>query len=95
MKMRGVKQPSSKFRAMLTYIKPGCYIEAENPQQNGTVAQVITNKYGIPVCAKVESGDGGWDYISMDSVSFFEPYDEYAITLSEFEGDEAGGGFLL
>ena len=90
--MMGRKQLSSKYRAMLTYIKPGCYVEVDSPQQNGTVIRVIKNKYGIPVCVEVESGDGGWDYISLGDVSFFEPYDEYTLTLSEFEDDGLGGG---
>ena len=91
MKMGSIKMPNSHYRAMLAYICPKCYLEVFSPQQSGIVKRVLRNKYGIPVCVEVESGGGGKDYISLDSVDFFEPYDEYPSDMSEYEsisGDE-------
>lgn len=84
--------PTSSYRNMLDNIHPRCYVEASSTGQHGTVESVIRNKDGIPVCIKVRYGDDEEiDYISVDRVSLWEPYDgcvpdsEY---FSTFEEDE-------
>lgn len=81
------------MRAVYTYIKPGCYVECRPDKdgfvQGGTVKKIIKDKYGIPVCVQVDRTPEGnerkrYDYISMERVWFFEPYDEWVSDYSDF-----------
>lgn len=65
------------FRNMLDNVHRGCYIEACSTNQSGTVEAIIRSMNGVPVCLKVRSGDGSIDYISVERVSFWEPFDTY------------------
>ena len=69
---------TSAYRNMLDNIHKGCYVEAESTGQAGTVVSIIKNKDRIPVCVKVsykeENGKTYFDHISVDRISFYEPY---------------------
>lgn len=69
---------TSAYRNMLDNIHKGCYVEAESTGQAGTVVSIIKNKDRIPVCVKVsykeENGKTYYDHISVDRISFYEPY---------------------
>ena len=69
---------TSAYRNMLDNIHKGCYVEAESTNQGGTVVSIIKNKDKIPVCVKVsykgENGKTYYDHISVDRISFYEPY---------------------
>lgn len=67
----------SSFRNMLDNIHPGCYVESSSTEQGGTVENIIRGKNGVPVCLKVRSADDSIDYISVERVSFWEPYNTY------------------
>lgn len=75
------------YRNMLDNIHKGCYVESVSTNQDGTVVSIIKNKDRIPVCVKVAYKEGGktyYDHISVDRISFYEPYlfsvpnDEYS-----------------
>lgn len=77
---------TAEQRMMLDYIKPGCYVEtapdASGDIQGGTVTKVIRDMYKVPVCIQVSNGTSPsgrkkYDYISVERITFFEPYDEY------------------
>lgn len=82
------------YRNMLDNIHKGCYVEAESTNQGGTVVSVIKSKDRIPVCVKVsykeENGKTYYDHISVDRISFYEPYTfsvpdcEYSDNYEEF-----------
>lgn len=76
------------YRAMLDYIAPKCFVEASSTGQHGNVLQIIRNKFGIPVCVKVD-GYECCDYISVDRIDFFEPWDTYASSLNDYSGDNS------
>lgn len=83
---------TSSYRNMLDNIHKGCYIESESTNQHGTVVDIIKNKYKIPVCIKVlykneEDWKTYYDYISVDRISFYEPYDFY-VSNDEYDDDE-------
>ena len=98
--MYTVDEADSKFlstpsyRNMLDNIHKGCHVEAESTNQGGTVVSIIKNKDGIPVCLKVaykeENGKTYYDHISVDRISFYEPYSfsvpdyEYSDNYEEF-----------
>lgn len=84
MKLNGWKMTDSCYRAMLDYIAPKCYVEASSTNQSGTVLKVIYNLNKVPVCLKIESASGKTDYVSVDRVDFWEPFDEYVSDLSEY-----------
>lgn len=69
---------TSSYRNMLDNIHKGCYVEAGSTGQAGTVISIIKNKDRIPVCVKVsykeENDKTYYDYISVDRISFYEPY---------------------
>ena len=76
---------TSSYRNMLDNIHKGCYIESESTNQGGTVVSIIKNKYKIPVCVKVsyiENGKTYYDHISVDRISFYEPY---SFSVSDYE----------
>lgn len=85
---------TSAYRNMLDNIHKGCYVEAESTKQGGTVVSIIKNKSRIPVCVKVsykeENGKTYYDHISVDRISFYEPYSfsvpdyEYSDNYEEF-----------
>ena len=84
---------TSSYRNMLDNIHKGCYVEAESTNQGGTVVSIIKNKDRIPVCVKVaykEEGKTYYDHISVDRISFYEPYSysvpdyEYSDNYEEF-----------
>lgn len=90
-KLNGWQMFTSKYRAMLDYLEPKCYVEAQSSDQHGIVDKVIRNSKGIPVCVRVkskdvDSGKSITDYISVDRIDFFEPYRFY--TMDEFEYSE-------
>lgn len=81
------------MRAVYSYIKPQCYVECapdiHGDVQGGTVDKVIRDKYGIPVCVRVERTPEGakrkqYDYIAMTRIKLFEPYDEWVSDYSDF-----------
>ncbi len=79
------------YRNMLDNIHKGCYVEAESTKQGGTVVQIIRNKSKVPVCVKVLIGTDAskkfYDYISVDRISFYEPY-SYEVPNDEYyDGD--------
>lgn len=84
MKLEGWKMGDASYRAMLDYIAPKCYVEASSSNQGGTVEKVIYNRHKVPVCLKVKHGSGVTDYISVDRVDFWEPFDTYVMDLSEY-----------
>lgn len=69
--------PTLTFRNLLDNVQIGCYVEAESTKQAGRVASVIRNMKGIPVCLKVYTAEGERDFISVDRISMWEPYDTY------------------
>ena len=85
---------TSLYRNMLDNIHKGCYEEAESTNQAGTVISIIKNKDGIPVSVKVsykeENEKTYYDHISVDRISFYEPYSfsvpdyEYSDSYEEF-----------
>ena len=85
---------TSSYRNMLDNIHKGCYVEAESTNQGGTVVSIIKGKDRIPVCVKVsykeENGKTYYDHISVDRISFYEPYSfsvpdyEYSDNYEEF-----------
>ena len=85
---------TSSYRNMLYNIHKGCYVEAESTNQGGTVVSIIKSKDRIPVCVKVsykeENGKTYYDHISVDRISFYEPYSfsvpdyEYSDNYEEF-----------
>lgn len=81
-------------RAFLDLVKTGWYIETapcvDGVCQGGTVAQVIRDRYGIPVCFKTESEDDA-DWISADRVMFFEPKDEWVNDCWDYMTEEEYG----
>lgn len=87
MKMTSTRMPNSHYRAMLAYIAPKCYVEVFSPHQSGEVTKVMCNKYGIPVCAEINAGSGGKDYVALSHVNLFEPYNEYPLCVSEYEDE--------
>lgn len=74
------------YRNMLDNIHKGCYVEAESTGQSGTVISIIKNRDRIPVCVKVsyreENNKTYYDHISVDRISFYEPY---SISVSDWE----------
>lgn len=66
---------NNEFQSMLLSIRPNCYVEANSSEQRGTVSKVIFSKDHISVCVQVKMKDGVRDYISVDRISLFEPYD--------------------
>jgi hypothetical protein len=99
-KLKGWQMTDTLYRAMLDYIAPKCYVEAESTGQYGTVKKIIYNRNGLPVCVKVKCEvpicDGNNnktitinDYISIDRISFFEPYDTYCISVNEYSDSYA------
>lgn len=86
------------YRAMLDYIAPKCYVESESTGQYGTVIKIIRNRNGLPVCVKVKckvpicennKTTTITDYISIDRISFFEPYNTYCISVNEYSDSYA------
>ena len=85
---------TSSYRNMLDNIHKGCYVEAESTGQAGIVTSIIKNKDKIPVCIKVaykeENSKTYYDHISVDRISFYEPYSfsvpnyEYSDNYKEF-----------
>ena len=68
---------TSAYRNMLDNVHKGCYVESKSTNQGGTVVSIIKNKDRIPVCVKVaykEEGKTYYDHISVDRISFYEPY---------------------
>lgn len=68
---------TSAYRNMLDNVHKGCYVESESTNQGGTVVSIIKNKDRIPVCVKVaykEEGKTYYDHISVDRISFYDPY---------------------
>lgn len=61
-------------------------------EQYGEVVDVIRDRYGIPACIKVvyqtQDGRWGYDYISPENVTSYEPYDEYVPNWVYDEYDE-------
>ncbi len=96
-KLKGWQMTDTLYRAMLDYIAPKCYVEAESTAQYGTIVKVIRNRNGLPVCVKVKCevyiNDNKTitvdDYISIDRISFFEPYDTYCISVNEYSDSYA------
>ena len=85
MKLSGWLLDDARYRAMLDYIAPKCYVEASTTNQGGKVLSVIYNIHNVPVCLKVRHGSGKIDYISVDRVDFWEPFNECCINLGEYE----------
>jgi hypothetical protein len=86
-KLDGWKMSDVKYRAMLDHINPRCYVESQSTSQWGEVDKVIRNKQGVPVCVRVTGADdrGNFvDYISVDRIDFFEPYDCYTSDINEY-----------
>jgi len=83
-------------RAFLDLVKAGWYIETapcvDGMCQGGTVAKVIRDKYGIPVCFKTDGSDDT-DWISADRVMFFEPKDEWVADCWDYMTEEEYGAF--
>lgn len=69
--------PTLTFRNLLDNVQIGCYVEAESTRQAGMVVSVIRNRRGVPVCLKVCTAKGERDFISVDRVSMWEPFDTY------------------
>ena len=85
MKLNGWLLDDARYRAMLDYVAPKCYVEASTTNQGGKVLSVIYNMYDVPVCLKVRHGSGKIDYISVDRIDFWEPYDDRCINIGEYE----------
>lgn len=84
------------YRNMLNNIHIGCYIEAESTGQGGDVIEIIRDKNQIPVCIKVSykpenSKRAIQDYISVDRISFYEPYD-FVVSNEEYYDDDDDWG---
>ena len=87
----GLCMETETYRAMLDYIKPGCYVESENTGQHGTVSKVIRSCNGVPVCVRVNVDDRRVDFISVDRITLFEPYDAWCDCLSSYSDDAING----
>ena len=75
MKLESHEMSTYSYRNLIDNVHKGCYVEAASSQQAGIVESIIRNRLGIPVCLKVRYGeDASVDYISVDRVSFWEPY---------------------
>jgi hypothetical protein len=75
MKLESHEMSTYSYRNLIDNVHKGCYVEAASSQQAGVVESIIRNRLGIPVCLKVRYGeDASVDYISVDRVSFWEPY---------------------
>lgn len=99
MKLDSNELPTSSYRNLIDNVHKGCYVEAISSQQAGIVDSIIRNRLGIPVCLKVRyDEDGSVDYISVDRVSFWEPYaycvpdETYFDNHDEYFGDEEDEG---
>lgn len=67
---------ADSWLAMLMSITTGSFVVAESTGQHGDVVKIFRDKYGTPVCLKVKyetDDEWGYDYISVDSVTAFEP----------------------
>lgn len=95
MQMEGLLISNPRYREMLDYIEPKCYVEASTTGQGGTVLKVIYNMYNLPVCVKVKHGSGRTDYISIDRIDFWEPFRECAPNLNIYQDEEDYAETLL
>lgn len=70
------QMPSEQFKEFLRYVREKWYVETrpfpDGAVQEGTVIEVLRDKFDVPVCLRVKSGDGEQDLIAVDRVSFFE-----------------------
>lgn len=87
------RHESLLIRSIACWVKPKCYIETmpdrDGIVQSGEVKKVIRDKYHIPVCLKIKSGDGRTDYVPIDRITFFEPYDhDYDYHLDNYRTDD-------
>ncbi len=62
--------------------------DSDGRPQGGTVTKVIRDRYKIPVCLEVQSGDGVKDRIPVDRVAFFEQYSNCGYGREIFEDYE-------
>lgn len=74
---------AADFQKLLRYIDEDWYVEtrpmSDGSVQGGTVKDILRDRYGVPVCLKVASGDGEIDFISVDRVKLFEAYSGFGI----------------
>ena len=78
-----VEMAAADFQKLLRYIDEDWYVETrpmfDGSVQGGTVQDILRDRYGVPVCLKVISGDGEIDFISVDRVKFYESYSGFSI----------------
>ena len=69
----------AEYRNMLSNITKMCYIESVYEGHGGSVAEIIRDRAGIPVCFKVldiiDDTHYTYDYVAAGDVWFYEPYD--------------------
>ena len=79
--MKSYTMPAQQYHSFLEHVKNGWYVETQPSTdgviQSGTVIGIICDKFGIPACLKVQSGDNLADHIPVDRVSFFEAEDYF------------------
>lgn len=68
-------------RQMLDNLDVNCYVEtakdADGYAQSGTIKKVLRDQFGIPACVQItrNNAEGKYEYISVDRITFWEPYD--------------------
>lgn len=89
MELESYQMPAAQFRAFLESVKERWYVEtrpfSDGLVQGGTVTEVMRDKFGIPVCIRVKSGDGCGDLISVERISFFEADGYFDADYSEYQ----------
>lgn len=87
-----------EYRAFLDCVDKNWYVETpplkDGTVQGGTVTKVIRDKFRVPVCLEVDSGDGKKDRISVERISFFEPYNSFVSNYDDYEDQEAMEEFV-
>lgn len=82
------REKNLERRAFLDLVDLQWYIETDftvdGNAQGGDVIEIIRDKYGIPVCFKVENSNGERDWIEANRVTFFEPYDCWVDNVEDY-----------
>ena len=90
---------SPRQRAFLDYVSKKWYVETAPDKngdvQGGNVTKIIYDKYGVPVCLQVDDHGGKSDYISVERVTFFEPWDCFVSDYSDYEDSDRVHDFLI
>ena len=88
-KLMAMEDLTPKERAFLDCVDKRWYVEtrplSDGYVQGGNVTKIIRDKYGVPVCLQVKDGGEKTDYISVERISFFEPYNNFISDYTDYE----------